>query len=373
MNWRAYTGVAVRSMVWAYLQAIAFVMFTLLVIALTIDLTDSLDNIRARAAETEQPVWRVLLPYLSFRSVDIVTRLLGMAALIGAGVTTALRHQRMEDVVLAAAGASPAVMLSALLMVGAVTGAIQGSFQNWLRPPTVERQVEMGLGQYGRWFGNTQLTHRWFVNENLAMRAEVRRGADASLTDVTIFEGIDQPVLSRIIFAESAAPLSEDEQWRLQGVTLWQGENGTATQRMETLDIWYPLNIDRVQYFGVHGYFMPNSALKQVARLTGTQAASDARTALAFRKLAFFLPGVFALLGASLALAGRRGRRLAPFRLLPLVTIGYVTLVSFKVFWALGIHGRLPPYWAALIPISLAVLLSVVLQLQQAGYLRRNR
>ena len=70
-------------------------------------------------------------------------------------------------------------------------------------------------------------------------------------------------------------------------------------------------------------------------------------------------------------MAARQVRRLAPFRLLLVATLGYVTLVSVKVFWALGIHGRIAPLPAATIPMSFAFLLAMLLQLQQAGYLKR--
>ena len=199
MNWRAHTGVAVRAMVRGYLAAIGCVLFALLVIALSIDLTDSLDGVRDRAAATQTPLWRVLMPYLGYRAVDIVTRLLGMAALIGAGLAASLRHQRLEDVVLSAAGATPGLMLSALLIVGVITGAVQASFQNWLRPAAVERQIAAQLGRYGRWFGNTDLEYRWITDGSRAMRAQVTRGADPALRDIQYFEGIDTPALSRVV------------------------------------------------------------------------------------------------------------------------------------------------------------------------------
>lgn len=374
MNWRAHTGVAVRAMVRGYLAAIGFVLFALLVIALSIDLTDSLDGVRDRAAATQTPLWRVLMPYLGYRAVDIVTRLLGMAALIGAGLAAALRHQRLEDVVLSAAGATPGLMLSALLIVGVITGAVQASFQNWLRPAVVERQIAAQLGRYGRWFGNTDLEYRWITDGSRAMRAQVTRGADPALRDIQYFEGIDTTALSRVIFAERAVPGARDGAWVLENATEWDSDAGIgmATTTRDRIGIDLPLNRARVRWFGIHGYYIPNPALKKIAGIEGLFAANDAATALAFRRMSFVLPGVFALLGASLALAGRRGRRWAPFRLLALATVGYVILVSVKVFWALGIHGRIPPYPAATIPLVVALTLSALLLLHQAGYLRRH-
>ncbi|MGX9352029.1 LptF/LptG family permease [Shimia sp. W99] len=375
MNWRAHTGLAVRAMVRAYLLAIGFVLFTLLIIALTIDLTDTLEQVRTRADDTDTPLWRLLFPYAGYRAVDIITRLLGMAALIGAGVATVLRHQRMEDVVLSAAGSGPSLTLGALLITGLLTGAVQGTFQTWLRPWAVQQQVALQLGSYGERFAETHLSHRWFVDGGRALRAEVTRGAEPGLRDLHLFEGIDQPALTRVLTAETAEPTARDGIWVLQGVTLWDRAAGigNATTVLDEMELAFPLNQERVKWYGVGAHYVPVSALNQVARLKGTGAADDAATELAIRYTAFFLPGVFALLGMSLAMAARQVRRLAPFRLLLVATLGYVTLVSVKVFWALGSFGRLPPYPAALGPMVVAVLLAVLLQLRQAGYLQIQR
>ncbi|PSL18737.1 lipopolysaccharide export LptBFGC system permease protein LptF [Shimia abyssi] len=362
-------------MVANYLQAIGFVMFTLLIIALTIDLSDNMDRIQQRAAERETGVMQLLLPYLGFRAIDIVTRLLGMATLIGAGVATLLRFQRLEDVILSAAGAPPTLVLSALMMVGIVTGTVQWTFQNWLRPPAVATQVSLNLGNYGRWFAHTELGGRWFVSDGLAMRAEVTRGANPELRNLQIFAGVDDPTLSRIVFAERADQNTLGNEWVLHGVTLWENDEqstGNATQTSEKMRMVLPLNIEGLRWLDVNGYYIPNKHLRRIAQLDGTRVADDARTTLAFRNMAFFLPGIFALLGASLAMAGRRARRLAPFRLLILATVGYVTLVSVRVFWALGIHGRISPYVAAMLPLAIALAMSTYLQLRQAGYLRRR-
>ena len=376
MNWRAHTGVAVRELVWHYLQAIGFFMFVLLVIALTIDLTDNLDGVLKRADELRDPTWLVLLKYLFFRSVDIITRLLSMAALIGGGVATALRHHRMEDIVLDAAGASPSIVLSALCMVGVMMGVVQGSFQNWLRPIVVQQQVEMNLGKLGGWFGETELPkHVWVTSNSQTLRAKITRGSQPKISDVTIFNGVDQPSLGSITFAQHAVPFGKDGQWRLENAVVWtkEGNIENKTSKFEFLEVELPINIERVQWYDVHTYYIPNHALRQIAQLPQLEFSYGAMTTLAVRKAAFFLPAVFALFGTSLAMAGRRGRRLAPFRLLVLATIGYVTVVSVKVLWALGMHGRMEPFLAATTSIWLAFGLSVLLQLQQAGYLSRTK
>lgn len=373
MSLRSHTGIAVQSMVKAYLLAIGFVMFTLLVIALAIDLGNTLDDIRERAADTNTALWRLLLPYMSYRAVDIVTRLLVMASLAGGFVATLVRHQRMEDVVLSAAGAPPTLLLSALLMVGVVTGTVQASFQNWVRPIVVQKQVDMQLGRYARWFGDSELGHRWFVADNRAMRAAVTRGADAHLSDIQLFEGISQPELTRIILAQTAEETATPGVWRLSNARVWEQTDGNATQFVPELEITFPLNRDLVAWYGIHGIYLPNDVARRIATLSGTKAGYDASAVLAVRTMAFFLPGVFALLGASLARSGTQGRRFAPFRLVALATLGYVLTVFIKVFWALAQDGRLDPYLAISLPIGGALGVACLLQLYQAGYLSRQR
>lgn len=373
MSLRSHTGIAVQSMVKAYLQAIGFVMFTLLVIALAIDLGHSLDDIRARAADTDTALWRLLLPYMSYRAVDIVTRLLVMASLAGGFVATMLRHQRMEDVVLSAAGAPPTLLLSALLMVGVVTGSLQASLQNWIRPIAVQKQIDMELGRYARWFGHNDVGTRWFIDDSRAMRANVTRGGDARLSDVQLFEGINTPELSRIILAQTAEETATPGLWRLNNARVWGQAGGNVTQFVPELEISFPLNRDLVAWYGVHGVYLPNDVARRIAELSGTKAGYDAAAVLAVRTLAFFIPGVFALLGASLARSGTQGRRFAPFRLLALATLGYVLTVSFKVFWALASDGRIDPYLAISLPLGGALGVACLLQLHQAGYLGRQR
>ncbi|MGR3714477.1 MAG: LptF/LptG family permease [Shimia sp.] len=373
MNWRAYTGTAARLVAVSYLRTIGFMVFALLVIALSIDLTKTLGGLRTKAAATDMPLWNVLLPYMSYRTVDIVTRLLTTACLAGGFAAILLRHQRREDVVLAAAGMSPRVHLAALLAVGLVTGTVQAGFQNWLRPIAVKAQVESQMGRYGRWFGDTTLTARWIVDNDTAVRATVVRGANAQLQDVMIFEGLTAPYLTRLIQAESATPDPDTGKWWLNTVTLWAQDTDFRPVQSDQMALPLPLNAARLQWYEVHGYYLTTSVARQIATLTGTPAADDAATTLAFRRLAFFFPGIFVLLGASLAQAGISGRRLSAPRLVTLGALGYLSVVVVKSFWILGINGRIAPELAAILPLAIMICAATLLQLGQAGYLPRRR
>lgn len=370
MNLRRHTGLAVRAMVRGDLAAIGFMMFVLLVVALTIDLAKWLESIRAEAAATGQSLHDLLLPYVAYRATDIITRLLTMACVAGGFIVTLLRHQRLDDVVLAAAGASPSLRLSSLLITGLLLGSIQLAGESWLRPAAVDAQVRANLGDYGARYHNTDMGTQWLLQDGRALRATLHRGPDAALSNLMVFEGVDQPQLARILHAQRATPTQTPDIWSLTNVTLWNTAGPDPTRHLTDLEVPLALNRENLRWFGIDGYYLPNASAQAIAA-SGTAAATDAATALAVRKVAIFLPAIFVFLGISLASVGTRGRRLSPFRLLALATVGYLSVVSVKVFWALGIHGVLPPMLAASLPALFALLLASLLQLHQAGYLRR--
>lgn len=372
MSWRRHTGLAVRAMVRGDLAAIGFMMFVLLVVALTIDLANWLDTVRARAEATGNSLWQVLFPYIGYRTTDIITRLLTMACVAGGFVVTLLRHQRLDDVVLASAGASPSLRLTALIISGLLLGTVQMVGENWLRPAAVQAQVAANLGDYGNRYHSTELGTQWILTDTRAIRATVTRGANAQLSNLMLFDGLDQPELTHILHAQTAITRGLHNVWTLRNVTIWDVSANTPPIFEPKLDIALNVSFEKLSWYGIDGYYLPNDAARAVVATdtsSTTPTAPDAATALAVRKVALFLPGIFAFLGVSLASLCTRDRRLAPFRLLALATIGYLSVVSVKVIWALGIHGVLSPMLAATLPALFALCLATLLQLYQAGYL----
>ncbi len=372
MNWRRHTGIAVRAMVRGDLAAIGFMMFILLVVALTIDLAKWLHTVRARAEATDSALWQVLFPYIGYRSADIVTRLLTMACVAGGFVVTLLRHQRLDDVVLAAAGASPSLRLTALLISGVLLGTVQMAGENWLRPSAVKAQVAANLGDYGNRYHQTDVGTQWVLTDTRALRATVTRGPEAHFSNLMLFDGIDQPELTFVLHAENVTPRGLFNVWTLKNVTIWEPGVTEPPDFEQSLDFALNISFEKLRWFGIDGYYLPNDVARVIAvtdTSETTPTAADAATALAVRKAAIFLPGIFAFLGVSLASLGTRGRRLSPFRLLALATVGYLSVVSVKVFWALGIHGVFSPMLAASLPALFALGLAALLQLHLAGYL----
>jgi lipopolysaccharide export LptBFGC system permease protein LptF len=373
MNLRPYTGIAARQVVFLHLRSIGFVMFVLLTVAIAIDLTNNLENVRDHAAQAGAPFAALLAEYLGYRAIDIVTRLLPMASLAGAFIAELLRHQRMENVIFSAAGAGPGLVYGALFAVGIVVGTVQASLEGWLRPAAVWSQVELGLGSYADRFRRGTIGPEWFTDETRAVRATVIRSETPALRDVMVFDGIQQDTLNSVIYASRALPGDTPQTWILQDVVVWQGEAGSAMRptRLTEFELTFPLLPTHLEYHGVLGFYIPNAPLREIAGFRDMARWADAETAVARRYLAFLLPGVFAFLGASLSQAGRSGRFISWWRLMPLGATGYVMLVSVKSFWALGEFGVLAPWVSASAPLVFAFLLACFTQFVLTGRLRR--
>jgi lipopolysaccharide export LptBFGC system permease protein LptF len=229
--------------------------------------------------------------------------------------------------------------------------------------------VAANLGDYGKRYHNTDLGIQWVVDDTRALRATFTRGDTPHLSDVMLFEGLTQPKLSTVLHAHAAYPSHHAGVWTFENITVWDIEKAAAPKTEPRLDMPLTLDPETVRWFGVDAYYLPNRSLQAIASAPQNDAASDAATALAVRKVAIFLPAIFAFLGVSLASQGAVGRRLSPFLLLALAAVGYLSVVSVKVFWALGIHGVLHPMLAAALPAACALALAILLQLRLAGYL----
>ncbi|SHJ49818.1 Lipopolysaccharide export LptBFGC system, permease protein LptF [Shimia gijangensis] len=375
MNARVFTGIASRNIAATHLKSIAFVTFVLLTVAIAIDLAQTIEDIRTKAADENISLLPLMLEYLLYRSADILARLLPMACLAGSFIAELLRHQRMENVILGAAGAPPTLIFAALVGVGAVTGTLQATLEGWVRPAAVFAQVDLQIGTYAKRFRQGELGTQWILEGDRAIQARILRSDDPKLHDLRVFEGVGDVDLRRIISASRAEPAEADGQWTLFDVTVWQGSEGNTMfpTQYEQLSLPLALTKTHLQYFGILGFYLPNAPLHQIAAVKGAEQTPDAETAVMRRLVAWILPGVFAFLGASLAQAGHNGRFFAWWRLLSLGAFGYICLVSVKSFWALGEFGVLSPLAATTTPLIFAMLAGILIQLRLNGAPRRQK
>ncbi len=370
MNLRGFTGIAARHIALTHLKAVAFAMFVLWTVAIAIDLGKYLDELRAKAADEALALMPLMAEYLLYRTSDIVGRLLPMAGLVGGFIAELLRHQRLEPVILGAAGARPGLFMAAIFGAGLVVGSVQLALEAWWRPAAVLSQIDLGVGAYAARFHHGDHGRRWFVDGDRAIEARVIRGPAPDLRDIRVFEGVGTGGLRRILSAEQARPTGEAQIWELRKAVIWeQGTGGVMRpQTHDSLTIRLPLSPAHLRYHGIYGYYLATGDLLEIVSVRGADRWPEAQTSLMRRVTALFLPGLFMFLGASLAQAGRNGRLFAWWRLLALGTLGYVTVVSVKSFWTLGDYGALSPLAATTWPLLFALGLGAGLQLHMNGW-----
>ncbi len=359
----ALFGIATRRAVVDYLRMVALILFILIAIAWTIDLAQYLPRIREKATAEGTPLWQILLPYLTYRSADMVARMLAMACFFGVFLAEIARRIRLETVILTAAGAGPARMLSAVLIFGLMMGALNHMLETRWRPAAVSAQVQLGLGAYAGRFRTVWINeYAWFMSPDMAIRAQVLRADPPALRDVLIFTGLREPRLTDIYAVDHVRPAERPKDWYLEGVEQWDAGAGRATsQGVDDLILSLDLTPEELIHYGVPGFYLPTAPLYQLASVQDPVTSTGAQVALWRRRTVWMLPGALALLAVCLSHLGYSGRQAQYAKLIALAVLGYAAVVSIKVLWAVGELGGLAP-WLAASGSGLAILaLSAVL------------
>ncbi len=353
------TATATRRALADYLRFTALVLFILLTIAYTIDLAATFPQIRRAAATRETSLPVLLAPYLLQRGADIVTRMLPVAMFFGPFLAEIARRQRLETVILSAAGATPPRLYAGVLWLALLAGGAHMALETHLRPAAIWAQVDSGLGDYAKRFRQSWKYGVWFVTGDTAIRADVLRSAAPEMHNVLIFDGIRAAGLETITGAGRAAPAGTPYLWTLSDVTRWETVFGDAARvgRAPVAERELELIPEQLQYNGVAPFYLPQPALN---RLAGLRAPPDGlRPAVATaqwrRWTAWLLPGIVALLGVSMANLGFDGRRMLIARLIGLAALGYVYVVTVRTFWTIGELGALAAPLAVGAPLALGL------------------
>ncbi|MDF0600031.1 LptF/LptG family permease [Psychromarinibacter sp. C21-152] len=346
-------GIATRRALSDYLLGTGLILFILASIAYTIDLARWFPQIRTAAAERDVSLLSLLLPYLGQRGVDIVTRMLPVAAFFGPFIAEIARRLRLETVILATAGVSPLYTRAALMWLALLLGLLNWGLEASWRPAAVWAQVDSGFGGYAARFRRDWVEGKWFVRGDIAIRGDVLRTDTPEMRDVLIFEGVGGGALRSIRGAERIVSVDGRYRWRMEGVTEWRSEPEAGGDRPREVEL--PLVPEQLTYYGVLPYMLPTPALNAVSDLRARAPEAPAyATALWRRWTAVFLPGAIAYLAIALANLGFEGRRALIPRLIALGTLGYASVVTVKVFRSLGQFDILPP--ALSVPGSLLLL-----------------
>ncbi len=362
-------GISTRYTLALYLRSTLLIMLILLVTAIAIDLAQTMRGITGRAKATGSSQLSVLAPYLAYRSVDIITRLLPQACFFGVFLAEIIRARRLERVILAISGVSPWRALAPVLLFSTLTGAIQALNENWARPEAVFAQINLGVGAYARWF-KPGLKDRpnWFLLGSDALRAKLKIGGNPEMRDIELFRGLDQPRLSSVVMAQRAVPTDKPGIWHLSNAVIWRAQPDKSAyipRHYRVVDTPIALSPVQVSYSGIAGYYLPSKVLAKIAAVPAVPTSNDADVAIWRRWTAALLPGIFAFLGAGLAQIGYPGRSQNIGRLVGLAVFGYLSIVSVKVFWALGEHGVITAPVAVLSPLLFALAIGLLAQLGQ--------
>jgi len=355
-------GLAVRRAVTDYLRLTGLIMFILLMVAWTIDLAEHFPKLRAGAETRGVSLLSLLAPYLGYRSVDMITRLLPMACFFGVFLAEIFRRLRLESVILAAAGASPVYMLSAVLWLALILGSLQNMMEARWRPAAVLAQVDMGFGSYAARYRRTWLnTPQWFVDENTTMRAQIKRTDQPELRNILVFQGLQEAELQGVIAADHGYPTEVPMIWRLDDVRLWDTQDvGAEPTALDTMTIKVDLVPLQLSFFDIPEVNIPTDVLLTLAELTNAPNARTIQSALWRRYTAWLLPPAVALMAIIMANAGFLGRVPVISRHIALAATGYVSVVMIKVFWALGELAVLSVPLSIFAPILLILALSVI-------------
>lgn len=374
-------GVLTRYMFFGYLQRFVVVMTSLVIIALSIDLAQNAGKVLAQnpSPETTGPLAH-LAWYTLLRVVDILTRLLVVATFL-AVLWWELRHtQTRERVSVWNTGAPPVQRLGAVLMLGCLLGAMQFSLETWLRPAVVMEQARTGLGTYGQRYDRREIDRfRWIQIGDQLMSARIDYGPPPALRNLTIYRLNEEGELFEIVKADHGYPVSErGDLWALREVRLWTQDHAARGRSHDTLrhqdggglrstglldhhTIALDLDPLWLSYRGIAAKYLPQPVLSRLAagHAQGYDTA-DYRTWLYARVASAFLPGLIALLAATVAM-------FSPARMpgingfIGMFITGYLAHVLLKLFWVLGERGFSSHLVAAwFVPVTLAAGIAIM-------------
>ncbi|MGH1423977.1 MAG: LptF/LptG family permease [Pseudooceanicola sp.] len=360
MGLRVYTGHATRLAMREHLATFVAVHAVLIFVALMIDFAENFDSIRA-AADGGRLI-PVLGKYVLYRVTDITTRLMPVSALLGAFLAEIRRRALLETVILAASGVSALPTIAALCWIGFITGGLQWKLERDWRPAAIFALVDLRAGEYaGRYVPGLTEKQYWFVRDDSAIVGHVLVGPEPEMRNVSYFIGLNGQGFDRLIKAQSVKPMG-DGMWRFEQAEIWTSAGGNRLVGKPSPELDMPLWItsERLQYLLPSPYFLPHDVL--LARHVAQPDNAAVNTTIWRRYTAWFLPGLFAFLGASLAMTGFRGRVTRVPILVGMAFGGYLVSLSIKVFWALGELGAMSAPFAVLVPSLLALGIGATLQ-----------
>jgi len=302
--------VLVRYLLREYMQRIFVVLAAILAVGLGMDLLENWQQVAARAGlDTLGGPAGLVVWYAALRAVDIATQFLAIAAFLGV-LWCELRLERLnERTAMITAGESPLGALVPAAILAVILGVAQLSLDVKFRPAAVTRQIAAGLGEIG-----TRYDHRlsqglaWArINDGiLSARIDDRR--PGVLHDVTIYRLSPSGRLREVIKAPEGTRTDMPGKWRLEGAVNWSAGQGgfkpTAHSGGKSDLELFDIDFDPVLFkaYGVTARYLPADILYRLALGPGEEPpVSEYKTWIQLRYLRALVPGLLALLAATLA------------------------------------------------------------------------
>src|SRR5690606_1925885 len=148
-----------------------------------------------------------LLWYCTLRSVDVVTRFLGVAVFLGILWWEFGQNRSGERVAVWNAGITPLGAMTPPVLFAVLLIGVQSALEFWLRPAAVLSQIDSGLGAYGEDYGRTAPgSSVWFVAGDDLVATRIDYGPPVTLRNPIVYRLSDSNRLLGVVAADSAGP-----------------------------------------------------------------------------------------------------------------------------------------------------------------------
>jgi lipopolysaccharide export system permease protein len=371
-----------RYMLASYLRHFFMVTAALSLIALTIDLWPQIPLLTADSAQGSLGASLSIARLAALRICDLLPPFIPFATFLGvvwSEIAFTASHERM---LIWNSGRSPLQCLVPALMAGLVIGGMLFVMDAYLRPAAIAVQMQQRFGREGlRLDRSISGGNHWVALPDGLVRAEIEYGPPLKLHNATIYKFEADGLLQEVDTAVLAQP-SANGRWLLQDGHFWKAPAasdaplslGATREEPETLfrerSIPMDLNVQWLGNLGMSPQYLTIPTLRSLAQAQiVSNDAAGFRTRLQALFSEAFLPGLMAVLAASLAMLFFP-YRIRPFAIIGVLMAGYLAHFSVSALLLMGEFGYVPAFVAGwLMPLVILLGIGGVLSVIQK---RRN-
>ena len=355
-----------RYMLASYLRHIFMVAAALMLIALTIDLWPQIPLL---TAEPGLDIAFAIVRLALLRVCDLLPPFVPFATFLGVVWSETVFTASQERMLVWNSGRSPLQCLTPAILAGVLIGAGLFGMDAFLRPAAIHVQIAEKFGREGLRLDRTQSGgNHWVALQGGLLRAEIEYGPPLKLHNATIYKFDPDGLLNEVDTAVLATPEASGDHWLLQDGHFWKAplasdaplSLGASREEPETLfdQRSIPMDLD-VEWLGNLGMSPQYLTMTTLRSLAGAHIVSndlsDFRTRLQALYSEAFLPGLMAVLAASLAML-YFPYTLRPFAMIGVLMAGYLAHFAVAAFLLMGAFGYVSALVAGwLVPALIAL------------------